>query len=103
MPKPLRNARRIARHDQDAKPPPSAGGDPNFMTSLARGLSVVRAFTGATPQLTIAEVAKISGLPRAAARRFLYPLEQLGYVGSDDLRFSPLPHTLPLIYSSSPS
>ncbi len=99
MPKPLRNAQRIARHDQDAKPPPSGGGDPNFMTSLARGLSVVRAFTGATPQLTIAEVAKISGLPRAAARRCLYTLEQLGYVGSDDRRFSLRPKMLALGYA----
>jgi IclR family pca regulon transcriptional regulator len=99
MPRPLRNARRIARHDQDAKPPPDAGGDPNFMTSLARGLSVVRAFTGASPQLTIAEVAKISGLPRAAARRCLYTLERLGYVGSDDRRFSLRPKILALGYA----
>ena len=99
MPRPLRNARRIARHDQDAKPPPSVGGDPNFMTSLARGLSVVRAFTGASAQLTIAEVAKISGLPRAAARRCLYTLEQLGYVGSDDRRFSLRPKMLALGYA----
>src|SRR6267142_2273447 len=39
--------------------PAKAASDPNYMTSLARGLSVIRAFTGADPQLTIAEVARI--------------------------------------------
>lgn len=76
-----------------------AGADPNFMTSLARGLTVIRAFTGANPQLTIAEVAKISGLPRAAARRCLHTLERLGYVGSDGRRFSLRPRILALGYA----
>ena len=76
-----------------------AGADPDFMTSLARGLTVIRAFTGASPQLTIAEVAKISGLPRAAARRCLHTLERLGYVGSDGRRFSLRPRILSLGYA----
>src|ERR1700687_5524393 len=60
-----------------ARPTPGGGraDDPNFMTSIARGLSVIRAFTAQKPNLTIAEVAKISGLPRAAARRCLYTLD----------------------------
>jgi IclR family transcriptional regulator, pca regulon regulatory protein len=81
------------------------GADPNFMTSLARGLAVVRAFTGSAPQLTIAEVARVSGLPRAAARRCLYTLERLGYVGSDSRRFFLRPKILALGYgymSSTP-
>ena len=69
------------------------------MTSLARGLSVIRAFTGANPQLTIAEVARMSGLPRAAARRCLHTLERLGYVGSDGRRFSLRPKILALGYA----
>jgi len=76
-----------------------AGSDPNFMTSLARGLSVIRAFTGANPQLSIAEVARMSGLPRAAARRCLHTLERLGYVGSDGRRFSLRPKILALGYA----
>jgi len=93
----LPEARVIAR-STDA-PPDEAGGDPNFMTSLARGLSVIRAFSGADPQLTIAEVARISGLPRAAARRCLHTLERLGYVGSDGRRFSLRPRILSLGYA----
>jgi IclR family pca regulon transcriptional regulator len=76
-----------------------AATDPNFMTSLARGLSVIRAFNGATPQLTIAEVARLSGLPRAAARRCLHTLERLGYVGSDGRRYSLRPKILALGYA----
>jgi IclR family pca regulon transcriptional regulator len=79
--------------------PAKAASDPNFMTSLARGLSVIRAFTGADPQLTIAEVARISGLPRAAARRCLHTLERLGYVGSDGRRYSLRPKILALGYA----
>ena len=88
-------ARPIARPPGERNP----DADPDFMTSLARGLSVIRAFTGANPQLTIAEVAKISGLPRAAARRCLHTLERLGYVGSDGRRFSLRPRILALGYS----
>ncbi|HYS09844.1 MAG TPA: IclR family transcriptional regulator C-terminal domain-containing protein [Myxococcales bacterium] len=79
--------------------PAKAASDPNYMTSLARGLSVIRAFTGADPQLTIAEVARISGLPRAAARRCLHTLERLGYVGSDGRRYSLRPKILALGYA----
>src|SRR5258705_6749180 len=85
--------------------PAKAGSDPNFMTSLARGLSVIRAFTGANPQLSIAEVARISGLPRAAARRCLHTLERLGYVGADGRPFSlrpPIPAPGYPLLSSTP-
>jgi len=74
-------------------------GDPNFMTSLARGLAVVRAFTHRSPNLTIAEVARITGLPRAVARRCLYTLMQLGYVGADGRGFFLRPKILALGYA----
>ncbi len=74
-------------------------GDPNFMTSLARGLSVIRAFTERSPNLTIADIAKITGLPRAAARRCLLTLMQLGYVGTDGRTFFLKPKILALGYS----
>ncbi|PWC47098.1 IclR family transcriptional regulator [Azospirillum melinis] len=73
--------------------------DPNFMTSLARGLSVIRAFTEREPNLTIADIAKITGLPRAAARRCLLTLMQLGYAGSDGRTFHLKPKILALGYS----
>lgn len=69
------------------------------MTSLARGLSVIRAFDGRHPNLTIAEVARITGLSRAAARRCLYTLTRLDYVGSDGRSFFLRPKILALGYA----
>ena len=85
----------------DKKPSAAAeeASDPNFMTSLARGLSVIRAFTEREPNLTIADIAKITGLPRAAARRCLLTLMQLGYAGSDGRTFHLKPKILALGYS----
>ncbi len=61
-------------------------GDPNFMTSLARGLAVIRAFTQQRRRLSIAQLSQRTGIPRAAVRRCLHTLTKLGYVGSDDSR-----------------
>ncbi len=54
-------------------------GDPNFMTSLARGLAVIQAFSTRTHQLTISHVSDKTGFSRAAVRRCLYTLAQLGF------------------------
>jgi IclR family pca regulon transcriptional regulator len=60
------------------------GGNPDFMASLARGLAVIRAFSGGTGRRTIGGLARATGLSRAAIRRCLYTLHELGYVGRDD-------------------
>jgi IclR family pca regulon transcriptional regulator len=59
-------------------------GDPNFMTSLARGLIVIQAFTQQTPQMTISQLSLKTGLSRAAVRRCLYTLTKLGFAGAED-------------------
>ena len=64
----------------------SFAGDPNFMASLARGIAVIRGFTQQRRRLTIAQLSQRTGIPRAAVRRCLYTLGQLGYVASDDGR-----------------
>lgn len=61
-------------------------GDPNFMTSLARGLAVIRAFTQQRRHLTIAQLSQRTAIPRAAVRRCLYTLAKLGYVVADEAR-----------------
>jgi IclR family pca regulon transcriptional regulator len=61
-------------------------GDPDFMATLARGLAVIRAFTQQRRPLTIAQLSMKTGIPRAAVRRCLYTLAELGYVASDDGR-----------------
>lgn len=61
-------------------------GDPNFMTSLARGLLVIQAFSSRKRQLAISQLSKKTGLSRASVRRCLYTLSKLGFAGSDDGR-----------------
>ena len=80
-----------------ASPPPPAAltaaeeiqalsGDPNFMTSLARGLAVIRGFSQQRRKMSIAQLSLRTGIPRAAVRRCLYTLSKLGYVQSEDGR-----------------
>jgi IclR family pca regulon transcriptional regulator len=57
-------------------------GNPDFVLSLARGLSVIEAFEGHTEGQTVADISRSTGLSRAAARRSLITLELLGYVES---------------------
>jgi len=70
-------------------------GDPNFMASLARGLAVLSAFDERSPALNIAQVSERTGIPRAAVRRCLYTLAQLGYVGPGP-QYELLPRVLTL-------
>nr|WP_187361160.1 IclR family transcriptional regulator C-terminal domain-containing protein [Phytoactinopolyspora mesophila] len=71
----------------------------DHVQSLARGLAVIRAFDAAHPQLTLSEVARETGLTRAAARRFLHTLVDLGYVRTDGRLFALTPRVLELGYS----
>ena len=56
----------------------AGSGDPLFMTSLARGLSVIRVLMSAETGLTIAELSRATGLHRAVVRRCHYTLGELG-------------------------
>ena len=49
----------------------------DFVQSLARGLSVLRAFDGDHPTLSLAAIAQRTGLSRAAARRLVLTLNIL--------------------------
>ncbi|QSF58595.1 IclR family transcriptional regulator C-terminal domain-containing protein [Nocardioides sp. zg-1228] len=73
---------------------PSAGGE--FVQSLARGLDVIRAFDADRPAMTLSEVADVTGLSRAAARRFLLTLVELGFVRYDGKHFALTPRVLRL-------
>jgi IclR family pca regulon transcriptional regulator len=73
-------------------------GEPrrDFVQSLDRGLAVIRAFGPDHHHLTLSEVARRTGLTRAAARRFLLTLVELGYVHFDGGEFSLRPRVLEL-------
>ena len=67
------------------------------MTSLARGLIVIQAFTPQSPQMTISQLSIRTGLSRAAVRRCLYTLTKLGFAGAEDgSRYSLRPRMLTL-------
>jgi IclR family transcriptional regulator, pca regulon regulatory protein len=64
--------------------------------SLAKGLSVIEAFSAERARLAIADVSQRTGLDRAAARRCLLTLASLGYADYDGKYFSLTPRVLRL-------
>lgn len=68
----------------------------DLLGSLAKGLSVIEAFTAERPKLTISEAAEVTGLDRAAARRCLLTLTELGYADFDGKNFNLTPRILRL-------
>lgn len=100
------NEKQEPKHDviQPAKPLTIAEEidaltNPSFMTSLARGLAVIKAFSDHRRAMTIAQLSHKTGIPRAAVRRCLYTLKQLGYADSEANNFYLKPKILALGYS----
>lgn len=71
----------------------------HYVQSLARGLGVITAFGADRSAMTLSEVALEAGLSRAAARRFLLTLVDLGYVRADGRLFRLAPRVLDLGYA----
>ncbi|MFC7554491.1 helix-turn-helix domain-containing protein [Pseudoroseomonas wenyumeiae] len=69
---------------------------------LARGLSVIEAFNPQRPRASIADIARATGLTRAAARRCLLTLQSLGYAEFDGKFFTLTPRVLRLGVPISP-
>jgi IclR family transcriptional regulator, pca regulon regulatory protein len=76
-------------HHMKLKPTDTLGG-------LAKGLSVIEAFSADRARLSISDVAQTTGLDRAAARRCLLTLSSLGYANYDGKFFSLTPRVLRL-------
>jgi IclR family pca regulon transcriptional regulator len=101
------NARQGRRHRGGATTDPegtegsesAARKSSDFVQSLERGLAVIRAFGPERPRLTLSDVARETGLTRAAARRFLLTLAELGYVRTNGREFSLAPRVLELGYA----
>lgn len=68
--------------------------DPEFLSTLERGLAVLNVFSAAKPQMPLSDVAAISGLNPAVARRCLNTLVQLGYVAKQGRMFLLKPKVL---------
>jgi len=58
------------------------------MATLAKGLAVLASFDRQRPAMTLSHAAQAAGLSRAAARRILRTLTQLGYVTQHGREFS---------------
>jgi IclR family pca regulon transcriptional regulator len=65
-----------------------------FTASLERGLRVLQVFSREHPELTLTEVATLTGSTAATARRSLHTLEALGYIGRNGRRFLLRPKVL---------
>ena len=70
-----------------------------YVESFAKGLSVIRSFGPESKRMTLSEVAERSALTRAAARRILLTLLELGYVSQEGRNFALTPRILDLGYS----
>lgn len=71
----------------------------DFVQSLERGLAIMRVFNADRPAMTVSEIAQEVGLTRAAVRRFLLTLGELGYVYGKNNRFELTPRVLELGYA----
>lgn len=70
-----------------------------YVQSLARGLSVIRAFDARHARMTLTEIATQTDLTRATARRFLHTLVEIGYARSDGRAFELTSRVLELGFS----
>jgi IclR family pca regulon transcriptional regulator len=79
--------------------PPSVPARSEFVKSLKRGLAVIQVFGADRPKLSLTEVAELTNMTRAAARRYLLSLRELGFVSGDGKFFWLEPRVLNLGYS----
>lgn len=66
------------------------------LQSLERGIAVIQVFSRERPALTLSEVANLTGMTRATARRVLLTLRNLGHVRLDGRLFALTPRVLSL-------
>lgn len=99
MTTPWRRANTAGKADGDVTADGGQVRNSDFVQSLDRGLAVIRAFGPDRERLSLSEVARATGLTRAATRRFLLTLVKLGYMRNDGREFSLRPRVLELGYA----
>jgi len=67
-----------------------------LIEGLGKGLRVIECFSDSQPRLTASEAARLAGLTRTAARRYLLSLVHYGYAGTDGKHYWLLPAILRL-------
>ncbi len=73
-------------------------GKREFLDALANGLQLMEAFDEETHSVTIQSAAEMLGVTRAASRRILLTLLELGYMQQSDRHFSLAPRCIELGY-----
>jgi IclR family pca regulon transcriptional regulator len=73
-----------------------SGAERELVHSVLRAFEVLKAFRRERPRMTLTEVAEVTGLTRASARRFLLTLIHAGYAETDGKRFRLTPRLLEL-------
>ncbi len=71
----------------------------NFVNSLEKGLAALTCFGRQHSRLTLSEVARLTDVSPASARRSLLTLQELGYLASDGKHFWMLPRALLVAHS----
>lgn len=71
-----------------------SGKDSEYLSTLERGLKVLRAFDATHPEMQLSEVAQVTQLSPAVARRCLNTLVQLGYIAQFGRKFLLRPEVL---------
>lgn len=66
----------------------------DFVESLEKGLRIIEVFQAVRSELTLSDVAERVGITRAAARRYLLTLVQLGYATQEGRHFTLSPKVL---------
>lgn len=94
------NRTTLPSQQADAGDDAPEGRERHFINGLAKGLAVIQAFNDEARALTLSEAAARTGLTRAAARRILMTLEDLGFAARHGERhFVLTPRVLSLGYA----
>lgn len=73
-----------ATHDSHDPEKSKDDRDPQFATTLARGLEILRCFTPEDTLLGNSQLAARTGMSRPTVSRFIYTLTQLGFLRADN-------------------
>jgi DNA-binding IclR family transcriptional regulator len=93
---------RLTDLDPGDQPQFARSDDKQFVTALARGLDVLRAFSDGAAWLGNQEIAALTGLPKATVSRLTYTLARLGFLDYAPrlAKYRPGPAGLALGYSA---
>lgn len=73
----------MTRVPSEAPTRPAARSEDRHITSVGKALRLLTAFNSITPPIGVSDLARLSGLPKSTAFRFLADLEEVGFVERD--------------------